>query len=498
MWVLTNPGPVSIFNGHTRTVNAVDFSPDGRVFLTASDDGTVKIWKSDRSQAWISEVGDQETEIVSATFSPDGRLIMTGGNNGSVKLWDSGSADEIATLTRPENIYALDSVLFAVDGVNAFIATSSGVRKLEFATNTWTGEFRGHSSGKETVEFSPDGSLVLSGVWSVALQLWDPRTGILAPTVFKDNGSSAAARFSSTGERVVVASVPDHIIRLFDLATEEMVQQFIGHDLSIRAVAISPDAGMIVSGGADKVIKLWNVESGELLHEIPVNRVIDSLDFSFDNTLFAAAARSTAMVFDANDGSLINEFRELVAPNGSVAFSPTDFRLLTGNITIGGPMDHRSAGVKMWNAKTGEELVEFSGHDSRYSIRDVEFSSDGKEVITAGGDGTVRLWDASTGEELHQFVAAVTSVAFSPDGNMIVTGGSTGTGQVRLWEIPGRSGRIKVSVGNGEDKKLTWDRGTLQRSDDLSEWVDLLGATSPTTVDPSSTREFFRLRFEAQ
>ena len=96
----------------------------------------------------------------------------------------------------------------------------------------------------------------------------------------------------------------------------------------------------------------------------------------------------------------------------SVAYSPDGSRLLTASF---------DKSARIWDARTGAQLVTFSGHDGRiYSAR---YSPDGSRVVTASGDGTARLWDSRTGVQIAhlQHAAAVRRAVFSPDGMLIAT-----------------------------------------------------------------------------
>ena len=85
----------------------------------------------------------------------------------------------------------------------------------------------------------------------------------------------------------------------------------------------------------------------------------------------------------------------------------------------------------------GIEISPFVGHSD--SINAVQFSPDGKVVVTGSDDKTVRVWNARTGEAIHALeghTAAVTSVSISPEGRIIASGSSDKT--IRLWDMAGR------------------------------------------------------------
>jgi WD40 repeat protein len=87
--------------------------------------------------------------------------------------------------------------------------------------------------------------------------------------------------------------------------------------------------------------------------------------------------------------------------------------------------------LKVWNAATGQELLELPGHTA--SIIDVRFSPDGQYIASGSADGTTKVWDAETGKELVTLTGhtgIVSGVAFSPDGTRLATASRDGTMRV--------------------------------------------------------------------
>ena len=108
----------------------------------------------------------------------------------------------------------------------------------------------------------------------------------------------------------------------------------------------------------------------------------------------------------------------------------------------------------MWDAEKGTEIRTFVGHKDRVGF--AAFSSDGKYIVSASWDRTVRIWDAKTGAEVCAFkghTAYVYSAVFNPIGRQIVSASEDGT--IRIWEFPPLQELINETRERFKDHPLT-------------------------------------------
>ncbi len=117
IWDVVSGAVLAVLAGHSKPVYDVSFSPDGRSLLSASHDGSTKIWDTDswEETASLKKEGE-ESGIETACFSPDpdGKYIATGSSNGTVRLWRTGDASCAAVFTEhTESVYR---VAFTPDG----------------------------------------------------------------------------------------------------------------------------------------------------------------------------------------------------------------------------------------------------------------------------------------------------------------------------------------------------------------------------------------------
>jgi WD40 repeat protein/serine/threonine protein kinase len=219
---------------------------------------------------------------------------------------------------------------------------------------------------------------------------------------------------------------------------------FRGHTQEVAAVAFSPDGNRVASTSWREA-KVWNAATGkEILSLSGQNAWGVSVAFSRDGKRLATTGFQWVKVFDAHSGKESLSIRAHDYLVRGVAISPDGKQLATAGGTPAGMGRQRGGEVKVWDARTGQELFRFA--DLPHWANCVAFSPDGKYLAVGTGDlsivapampGEVRVWDATTGNEVvtlkgHTFW--VTSVAFAPDSKRLASGSADRT--VRVWEVP--------------------------------------------------------------
>ncbi len=256
LWNLQND-TVTTLRGHTRQVNSVAFSPNGKLLASGSDDYKFKLWDVQNRQPIVTlehVVDHTRYQIKAVAFSPDGQLLATAG--WGVKLWDVSNQNGIDTLEHDQWVYA---VAFSRDGQRLAAGDINGLVKVWDVQN-WQAitQLEGDTTVVYSVAFSPDGRTLASAGYQGQIRLWAVANWELLGTLH-NRGTAYTVDFSLDGE--VLASTGHETVSLWSVENGEKIATLTGHTGWVYGVAFSPDGTAIASGGDDRTVRVQNIES---------------------------------------------------------------------------------------------------------------------------------------------------------------------------------------------------------------------------------------------
>ncbi len=298
--------------GHKLGITSVAYSPDGKTVITGSYDKTARLWCSKTGNLLKTLEGN--TPILSVAFAPtNSEIVLMGGNNSFAYLWNSTSGKLLLTLTghtRPINAVAISpdgktlltgsrdktarlwdtktgkelqilqknkESIYSID-----YSYDKGVASLRDFPQSCTIKTRGelekrfgNSASIDSVAFSPDGDMVITGSDDWTTSLWCTTTGKHLRVLEGHGGGILSVAFSSDGCTILTAS-SDNTACLWDVKTGIPLKTLRKHPDALFSAFFSSDGKAIFTCSGDKSIFLWSCT--EELHEWVLTRRLSGFE----------------------------------------------------------------------------------------------------------------------------------------------------------------------------------------------------------------------------
>ena len=478
------PEPAAL-RGHTGRVTSAAWSPDGKSLVTASDDGTARVWDAASRQLLHTLIG--HTNVVrSAAWSPDGKSLVTASEDNTARVWDAASGQLRLTLTGHTD--AVLSAAWSPDGKSLVTASGGGTARVwDAASGQLRATFDDHTGALFSAAWSPDGKSLVTASGGGPVRVWDVASRQLRLTLTGHTAQVLSAAWSPDGRQIVTASA-DGTARVWDAANGHPLHTLTGHISYVYMAAWSPDGRQILTASADGTARVWDAASGQLRVTLTANSwPLSSAAWSPDGRQIVTASwDKTARVWDATSGQLLLTLTGHTDHVLSAAWSPDGKSLVTAS-------EDKTA--RIWDLAGGQLRVTLTGHTSL--VISAAWSPDGKNLVTASQDKTARVWDAASGHPLltlTDYTNWVLSAAWSPDGKSLVTA-SDRTAQVwdaasgqLLHTLTGHINVVRSAAWSPDSKSLvtaSYDR--TARVWDAASGHPLLTLTGHTDAVTSAT-----------
>lgn len=295
--------------------------------------------------------------------------------------------------------------------------------------------------------FSPDGTKLALGEGGQAVTVWDVTTGtqlmVMRGPLYGTRPPRRedinliqinAVAFSPDGKTLASAG-GDKVLRLWDVATGQELRALTGHTDEVLALVFAPDGRTLFSGGADAVIMQWDVDTGQLRRTLRGHTDgVNALALSPDAKVLASGSDDgTVKVWDSATGQITATVNDQAKAVSSLALSldPSTRHLLLA-----------SGGDKLALRDLTAQKLNWSQSSANGYFPSVHFVSQGSAVLTTDTYSAQALATAD-GQALRYFNptgASLNALAFAPDGQLLACGSDDGT--VKLWGGPGKDFRV--------------------------------------------------------
>lgn len=500
--------------GHGKPVTSLAFfmPPNGHI-LSGSEDGTARMWNTGNGQQ--ARQFDMGGPVTAVAIRPDGQQVAATGANNLTRLWNSGNGQVMGEIKGDIRAQRLVAKLTADDAeFKAYVANTANLIKAaetELATRTEAAKKATEAKTKAAEPIAAaegkvkeatdkqaaaakaledkkddanlqkaktDADKVLADAQAELKKLQDAKTAAdksadLADKAVKEqteavaktklNSETAIAQqkkgeedlkagqaastatekpwrtlaYSADG-KILAAAGDDNLVHTYNTTDGGALDVFAGHAGVVTALAFTSDGGL-VSGSADQTVKVWSTTpnwtlAGQLgpkadapldLRPSPfANRVL-ALDFSDDSKFLATGGGDPSrsgelMIWDMSNLSLV---KNIVDAHSDTVFGVEFSR--DGKYLLSGAADKF---VKIFDVSTGKLVKAFEGHT--HHVLDVAWKPDQSVIVSAGADNAIKVWNVETGEQqrtIQGYSKQVTSLQWVGRSNNIISCGGDGT-----------------------------------------------------------------------
>jgi WD40 repeat protein len=494
---------------HDSSVTKVAISPDGKIAISASLDRSLKIFDLKKGKEVHAPLVHPHA-IIGAAFNHDGSLLATGCLDGNLRIWNTNTWQQVGQSMKHDLRYPSEGIHSAVNpqpllNEMAFTPDDShllvNARRMDYPfvaiwdlSNYKQVEYPEYFKISQVTSFTPDSESLISNIEKDILLVKNWKTPKKRGTLINEVINILDVAVNRKTKTIAIGGL-EQSAWVYDLEYSAQNGQLLKHNDSIDVVEISMDGEIIITGGKDKYVKVWNTaiekswgksiihnggagvklfpdgkkiltsDSNNLhVKDQPRNSpgarvriwdiqsmkmikgpfledgMMNGIDITANGELYARGNWFTVRLRNIENGKLIHQLNHPGRVNTAV-WANGDQNLITGC---------GDGKIRFWDVKSGKLLGEPISHDK--GVSSLSISPDKKYLLSICGDGTANFWNLSDRTRISEPILHpkdVQCATFHPNGSYIATGCKDGS--VYFWSVP--DGKpVKTPIYNYDPK----------------------------------------------
>ena len=404
-------------------------SPNHNKVVSYSNDGFVKIFDV--------ETGEQTNKfpfkdtIHNVALSYDEKTLATYANDGTIKLWDIQMDAPILYHTIRSSCEEAKKILVTRDNKKLIVLSFEMLEVWDITNETLLFTIQGDSYNGITVD-KKGRWLAVACCGPFSIKIFDMKDGDTIQEISKAHSESLISLDFSPDGTKIVSTAFDGKFKVWNWQTGELELSKIAgikdgaYGPDVYSAKYSNDGKFIVTTSHDNIIRIWNAASGDLQGKpfADYTNTINYAGFNEDgSSVILTSSNRTIRILDIKPKVPYKIF-------GRARYIPFDSHDIFNNYQL--QID--GCEVKITNSQNGDIVYVLTGHTRL--VKEARFSFDGSKIVTVSCDGCAKIWDAHTGKQvgldLTGHLKCPHTAAFSPDGLLLITASQS---EMKVWDV---------------------------------------------------------------
>ncbi|ELS00388.1 WD40 repeat-containing protein [Xenococcus sp. PCC 7305] len=412
--------------GHTAPISGVVITKNNTV-ISSSQDGTIRFWDLSTGEE-ERESKNHQSPVDAIALSKDESLLISGDGDGNVKIWDlqDPSAEQPIETKQVHKARIYD---LAITANNQIIVSGSEDKTIKL----W------NRSTEKDPRILIDTRLSRRLTRQAIRRQARKRTGKETKPFKVSHEASVDRLVISNGNKedktFIISGSSDNLIKVWDLETGELIRTLKGHSSSVRDLAVTGNT-LVSADNNNETIKVWNFLTGNLKHSFKSNHYFwfSSIAISEDGSTLVSASQDEAIKIRNLKTGRLETIRDSITGKKEHPLSANSHSIRTVAIS-----DHhifsadRDNTITVKNLATGALEYSLEGHKNYVN----SLAVNGNVLVSGSKDRTIRIWNLQTWElekTIRNLLDPITrSIAISEDGSKLVTGSYKA---IKIWDLP--------------------------------------------------------------